>query len=314
MIQVTSITKNFGQVTAVDDVSFKVEAGEIMGFLGPNGAGKTTTMRILAGFIAPTKGSASVAGFDVARESLKARHAVGYMPEFVPLYTEMRVMEFLNFRARLKGLSRNERRSKLPELMALTGITDVQRKLTGALSKGFRQRLGLTDALIGDPKVLILDEPTIGLDPNQIRGIRDFIKSLGGVRTILLSSHILPEVELVADRVVVINRGRIAAIDAPAELAERLGLNRNVRLELKGDLAMAARILAEIDDVKNVERTASGAGDTGTFSVIHAASGRITESIFKKMVEHGITILEMRKEETSLEEIFTRLTTKEALN
>src|SRR6202051_2680452 len=218
MIKVENLTKRYAGTTAIKDLSFEVGQGEIMGFLGPNGAGKTTTMRILASFLPPTSGRASVSGFDIFEQSLQARAHLGYMPENVPLYNDMRVTEYLDYRAALKGVPHGRVAERVGDVKELCGLREVERKLIGTLSKGYRQRVGLADALVNKPELLILDEPTIGLDPGQIREVRELIGRLGDRHTVLLSSHILPEVEAACSRVIIINRGRIAASGTPAEL------------------------------------------------------------------------------------------------
>src|SRR5580700_4612749 len=222
MIKVENLTKRYAGHTAIKDLSFEVGKGEIMGFLGPNGAGKTTTMRILASFLPPTSGRASIAGFDVFHESLQARARLGYMPENVPLYNDKRVTEYLNYRAALKGVPHRRIPERVGDVKELCGVKDVEKKLIRTLSKGYRQRVGLADALLHEPDLLILDEPTIGLDPNQIRQVRELIKNLGKHHTILLSTHILPEVEATCSRVIIINRGRIEASDTPDNLRRQL--------------------------------------------------------------------------------------------
>ncbi|MCX6356554.1 MAG: ATP-binding cassette domain-containing protein, partial [Candidatus Aureabacteria bacterium] len=234
MIDVQHLSKRYANTLAVDNISFHVNKGEILGFLGPNGAGKTTTMRILTCFMPPTSGAASVAGFDIFTRSLDVRRHIGYLPENVPLYPDMRVSEFLDYRACLKGVPRKTRKKQLDEVMEKTLIGDVRHRIIGQLSKGYRQRVGLAEALIHDPKILILDEPTIGLDPNQVRQVRQLIKSLGGEYTILLSTHILPEVEMLCGRVIIIDRGRIAAMDTPERLTQRVRGETRIALEVRG--------------------------------------------------------------------------------
>lgn len=223
MIEVEHLTKRFGKIVAVDDVSFRIAEGEVVGFLGPNGAGKSTVMRILTAFIPATTGRARVAGFDPFWESMQVRQRVGYLPENVPLYREMRVSEYLFHRARLKGVVACDRKRRIGEVLERCGITEVAHRVIGQLSKGYRQRVGLADALVNDPPILILDEPTVGLDPNQVRLVRDMIRNLGRHRTVLLSTHILSEVEMICPRVIVISGGRIVAEDRTADLKKRLG-------------------------------------------------------------------------------------------
>src|SRR5437763_3698791 len=233
MIKVENLTKKYAGQTAIRDLNFEVGQGEIMGFLGPNGAGKTTTMRILAGFMPATSGRASIAGFDVFEQSLQARSRLGYMPENVPLYNDMRVSEYLDYRAALKGVPHRRIAERVGDVKELCGLKEVENKLIAALSKGYRQRVGLADALLHEPDLLILDEPTIGLDPNQIRQVRDLIRNLGKHHTILLSTHILPEVEMTCSRVVIINRGKIEASDTPENLVNALRAAGGIRVEAK---------------------------------------------------------------------------------
>ena len=233
MIKVENLTKRYGGVTAVDEINFEVDKGEVVGFLGPNGAGKSTTMRMLACYLPPTSGRAEVAGCDVFKDSLRAREHIGYMPEHVPLPHDMRVNEYLSFRAALKGVPGRRVKERLADVSDLCGLSEVERRMIGALSKGFRQRVGLADAMIHEPELLILDEPTIGLDPNQIRQVRELIKNLRRHHTILLSTHILPEVEMTCSRVIIINKGRIEALDTPENLRSRISSEGEVLLEAK---------------------------------------------------------------------------------
>ena len=234
MIQVDRLTKSYGPVTAVHDVSFNVDKGQIVGFLGPNGAGKSTTMKILACFMAASGGTAKVAGFDVFTESLEVRRRIGYLPENSPLYADLPVAAYLDFVAEAKGVPRGVRRSKVADVMDRCFVTEMQHRLIGKLSKGYRQRVGLAQALLGDPEVLILDEPTIGLDPRQIAEIRALIKSLGGQHTVILSTHILPEVSMVCDSIIIINRGRVVAKGTQAELVEQVFPAARVEVEVAG--------------------------------------------------------------------------------
>src|ERR1041384_4281939 len=252
MINVENLTKRYAGHTAIKDLSFEVGRGEIMGFLGPNGAGKSTTMRILASFMPPTSGSATIAGYDIFRESLQARAHLGYMPENVPLYNDMRVTEYLNYRAALKGVPHRRIGERVGDVKELCGLKEVEKKLIGALSKGYRQRVGLADALLHEPDLLILDEPTSGLDPNQIRQVRDLIKNLGKQHTILLSTHILPEVEMTCSRVIIINRGRIEACDTPENLLGRIRTAGGVRVEAKAGSDNGAEQLKRIPGVRDV--------------------------------------------------------------
>ncbi len=309
MINVKHLTKRYVNIAAVDDISFDVGEGEIVGLLGPNGAGKTTTMRILTCFMPATEGVASVAGYDVFTDSLNVRRQIGYLPESVPLYLDMRVKEYLMFRAKLKYIPRRERKKKIDYCLEMCGISDVQNQITGTLSKGYRQRVGLADALVHDPKILILDEPTIGLDPNQIRQIRQVIKDLGQKHTILLSTHILPEVEMICDRIMIINKGKIVAMDTPENLMKQLKSNANVVLEIRGDGEKIKDSLSNIGSVRSVVWKEKG--DANEF-VVEAVGGKdLREDIFKCIVKDSYTLREMKRQTVTLEEIFHQITTKE---
>src|SRR6201993_4090289 len=252
MIKVENLTKRYAGQAAIQDLNFEVAQGEIMGFLGPNGAGKTTTMRILAGFMPPTSGRATIAGFDVFEQSLQARAHIGYMPENVPLYSDMRVTEYLDYRAALKGVAHRRMRERTGDVKELCGLKDVEKQLIGTLSKGYRQRVGLADALVAEPDLLILDEPTIGLDPNQIRQVRELIKNLGKQHTILLSTHILPEVEMTCNRVIIIHKGRIEACDTPDNLLGQIRQAGGVVVEAKTGKDDGAEELKKISGARDV--------------------------------------------------------------
>src|SRR5437764_3215287 len=252
MIKVEHLTKRYAGHTAIDDLNFEVGKGEIMGFLGPNGAGKSTTMRIMASFMPPTSGTASIAGYDIFRQSLQARSHLGYMPENVPLYNDMRVTEYLDYRAALKGVPHRRIAERVSDVKELCGLREVERKLISALSKGYRQRVGLADALLNEPDLLILDEPTIGLDPNQIRQVRELIKNLGKQHTILLSTHILPEVEMTCSRVIIIHKGQIEACDTPENLLAQLRQAGGVVVEAKTGSDDGIEQLKKISGVREV--------------------------------------------------------------
>ncbi|MBV9127283.1 MAG: ATP-binding cassette domain-containing protein [Verrucomicrobia bacterium] len=284
MIKVEHLTKRYASHTAVNDLSFEVERGEIVGFLGPNGAGKSTTMRILSCFLPATTGRATVAGFDVFSQSLDVRRHLGYMPENVPLYTDMRVTEYLNYRAALKGLSGGRLKTRVGAVKELTDLRDVENKLIGKLSKGYRQRVGLAEAMVHEPDLLILDEPTIGLDPNQIRQVRDLIKDLGQRHTILLSTHILPEVEMTCSRVLIINKGRVVASDTPANLPGTLRSAGNIHVEADAGAEDAAAELRKVRGVKDVAPVVAAA--SAESPAVPAPSGR----------GHGFQEFELRVE------------------
>ncbi|GAX60807.1 ABC-type multidrug transporter [Candidatus Scalindua japonica] len=309
MIKVNNLVKRYVNINAVDNISFHVKENEIVGLLGPNGAGKTTTMRILTCFMPATAGSATVAGYDVFTDSLNVRQQIGYLPENVPLYLDMRASEYLMFRAKLKNIPRRERRKKIEYCLDVTGITDVQNQIIGTLSKGYRQRVGLADTLIHDPKILILDEPTIGLDPNQIRQIRGVIKGLGQKHTVLLSTHILPEVEMVCDRIMIINKGKIVAMDTPANLMKQLKTGSNLVLEIKGDGAKIKNSLSSIDSVQSV--TFKEKGDANEFYVDGTGEKDIREDVFNCIVKDNYILREMKRQTITLEEIFHQITTRE---
>ncbi len=307
MIKVENLTKRYAGFTAVDGVSFEVGKGEIVGFLGPNGAGKSTTMRMLSCYLPPTSGRAEVAGFDVFKESLKARERIGYMPESVPLYNDMRVCEYLRYRAALKGVRGRRMKERIGDVVELCGLKDVERKLVGNLSKGYRQRVGLADAMVHEPDLLILDEPTIGLDPNQIRQVRELIKNLGRHHTILISTHILPEVEMTCSRVIIINRGKIQVSDAPENLRARLQATGDIRLEGRiGDAERAAKELEAIEGVKAV--TVVGEGEWTAFSISAAPGTDPREQIHALAVKNGWPLRELSRDRVTLEDVFTEIT------
>lgn len=305
MIRVENLVKSFGSVLAVDDLSFSVGKGEIAGFLGPNGAGKTTTMRILSCYIPATSGKVEVGGCDVFSDSVEARKKIGYLPENVPLYHDMRVSEYLAYRGWLKGVHRRRLKGRLAEVVDLCDLGEVRNRLIGQLSKGFRQRIGLADALVHDPELLILDEPTIGLDPNQIRNIRNLIKRLGGSHTVLLSSHLLAEVEMTCERVLIISRGRIIASDTPANLAGALKGNMQVLVEVKADSRQVRDELGSIPGMVRVscERDA----EWGVF-LCESSGGDPRSAIFQKVAAKGWVLKELREEKRNLEDIFVALT------
>jgi len=310
MIKVENLTKRYAGVTALNGVSFEVGRGEIVGFLGPNGAGKSTTMRILTGFIPATEGRVTVAGWDVFEDSLEVRRHIGYMPENNPLYVDMRVGEYLKFRARLKGVPRADRKERVQEAMERTGIADVQKRVIGQLSKGYRQRVGLADALLHEPDLLILDEPTIGLDPVQIRQVRELIRELGKQHTILLSTHILPEVEMTCNRVIIIHRGKILASDTPENLRRLLRSGGVVTVEMRAPLAEAESVLPTLPGVASATVTA---GDDGWIraTVEARAEADPREAIYQTAVRHGWTLRELTRSRTTLEDIFVQVTSEE---
>jgi ABC-2 type transport system ATP-binding protein len=306
MIKVEQLTKKYAGVTGIDQISFEVGKGEIVGFLGPNGAGKTTTMRILASYMPASSGRATVAGFDVFSESLKARRHLGYLPENVPLYHDMRVNEYLRYRGALKALSGKRLKNRIGIIKELCGLREVGRKKIAGLSKGFRQRVGLAEAMIHEPDLLILDEPTIGLDPNQIRQVRELIKSLGERHTILLSTHILSEVEATCSRVIIINRGRIEASDTPENLVNQLRTSGLLRLEVKSGPEDPIPHLTEISGVREVRPVSDG--EWLCFEIRIEANSDPREQIFQLAVRRQWVIRELSKERATLEDAFVELT------
>src|SRR6186713_1577622 len=291
MIKVENLTKRYAGQTAIQNLNFEVSRGEIMGFLGPNGAGKTTTMRILAGFMPPTSGRASIAGFDVFEKSLQARTHLGYMPENVPLYSDMRVTEYLNYRGALKGVPHRRVSERVGDVKELCGLKDVERKPIGTLSKGYRQRVGLADALLAEPDLLILDEPTIGLDPNQIRQVRELIKNLGRQHTILLSTHILPEVEMTCSRVIIIHKGRIEACDTPENLLGRIRTAGGVLVEAKVGSDNGTDELKKIAGVRDVTATKDGEWDV--FALRVEAGTDVREEVYQLAAARRWTLREL---------------------
>jgi len=306
MIEVQNLTKHYGPVTAIRDVSFNVTPGEIVGFLGPNGAGKSTTMRILSCFMPASGGTARVAGYDVFRDSMEVRKRIGYLPESVPLYNEMRVAPYLDFVAEVKGVGRRERRRRVADAMDRCLIADVQNRLIGTLSKGYRQRVGLAQAIVSDPHVLILDEPTIGLDPRQIAEIRALIKSLAGEHTVILSTHILPEVSMVCNSVVIINKGTIVAQGPIDLLVEQFFPSSRVEVELaKADPAVREAMLG-IPGVVAVTELSSDGG--GSRYVVESARARdVRAEIFQLAADKRWSLRELRRVGMTLEEVFMRV-------
>src|SRR6266705_656355 len=306
MIKVENLTKKYAGQTAIRDLSFEVGQGEIMGFLGPNGAGKTPTMRILASFLPPTSGRASIAGFDIFEQSLQARAHLGYTPEHVPLYNDMRVNEYLNYRAALKSIPHRRMSERVGDVKELCGLREVENKLIRALSKGFRQRVGLADALLHEPDLLILDEPTIGLDPNQIRQVRELIKNLGKQHTILLSTHILPEVEMTCSRVIIIHRGRIEACDTPDNLLGKIRQAGGVLVEAKTASDNGAEELKKIPGVRNVMTAVDG--EWKIFSLRVESGLDVCEQIFRLAADRHWAVRELTQRRATLEDVFVELT------
>jgi ABC-2 type transport system ATP-binding protein len=310
MIEVENLTKRYGPTLAVSEVSFSVQKGEVLGFLGPNGAGKTTTMRVITGFLPPTQGKVRVAGYDVAEEPLEAKRRTGYLPEAPPVYPDMVVDEYLAFVARIKGVPRREIKTRLDEVTEKCAVTDVRRRQIGKLSKGFRQRVGLAQALIHKPEVLVLDEPTAGLDPKQIIETRELIKGLAGQHTVILSTHILPEASKSCQRVVVINAGKIVAVGTPGELTRRLQGYETVLVTVEGPAAEIIDKFQRVAGVNLVEPRDSS--DSRVTLEVHSEKEKdVRAELARAVVESGWKLYELRTSGMSLEEIFLKLTTKD---
>ncbi len=308
MIEVENLTKRYGSTVAVDSISFSVQPREVLGFLGPNGAGKTTTMKVLTGYLYPDGGSVRVGGCDVGSESIEVRRKIGYLPENAPLYLEMNVLEYLAFISEVRRIERSRRRARLEEMIAVCGIEAVLKKDIGDLSKGYRQRVGLAQALIHHPEVLVLDEPTSGLDPNQIIEIRNLIRSLGKERTVILSTHILPEVTAVCSRVVIISNGRIVGTGTTEDLSRRAMSEERIEAAIKGPADQVAQRLRSLERVRDVRRLDDGADGAHRFDVILARDPANGELLFRAVVEADWVLTELRRQEASLEDVFKRLT------
>ncbi len=314
MIRAQKLTKRYGAAVGVTNLDFTVEKGEVLGFLGPNGAGKTTTMKMLTCYLPPTSGTAKVCGFDILEQSMEVRRRIGYLPERNPLYVDMTVHGYLDFVAQVKGVTSAARRGEIDRAIERCGLQEVPRRTIGRLSKGYQQRVGIAQATLGDPEILILDEPTLGLDPKQIIEIRRLIRDLGGEKTVILSSHILPEVSQVCNRVIIINRGELVAADTPENLRSRLATSSVVRVALRdeGDsLSRAEGIVSRLDGVVAVRKRPPARG-TGAFMVECLSDRDLREDIARALVAGGLPLLEIYRDELSLEEIFLQLVTEEA--
>ncbi len=306
MIEVENLTKYYGDFPAVEDISFTVNKGEVLGFLGPNAAGKTTTMRVLTGFMPPTSGSARIAGFDVVDQSLEARRHIGYLPETVPLYTEMSVVDYLDFMGKIRGMDKQWRRRRIGEVIDICRLGDYRSSLIGKLSKGFRQRVGIAQAVLHEPEVLILDEPTIGIDPIQVVETRNLIKGFGGDHTVILSTHILPEVSMVCQRVIIIHEGQVVAIDRPENLSERLRGTERLEVDIRGPSAQVMSALRNIPGVQDVARI--DRDGVGIYNIETTSGADLREEISNLVLQQGWGLLRLQPIQMSLEEIFLRLT------
>ena len=307
MIEVKNLVKNYGKYEAVKGISFKVDTGEVVGFLGPNGAGKSTTMNIITGYISASSGEVSIDGFDILKNPKEAKKRIGYLPEIPPLYTDMTVTEYLEFVADLKGIKKNEIKPMLADIMDKIKITHVSGKVIKNLSKGYRQRVGLAQALVGYPEVLILDEPTVGLDPKQIIEIRDVIKDLSKTHTIILSSHILSEVSAVCNRVIIINKGRVIAVDTPERLSDNLGQN-SIKVKVKGDRDAVLSAFKEDTAFTSAEEEYTNEDGTVELVIKGAENTDPREAAFDNAVRNGFKLLMLKSDKMSLEEVFLQVT------
>ena len=311
MIQVENITKRYGNFTAVDGISFDIDEGEIVGFLGPNGAGKSTTMNMITGFIEPSDGRIIVDGYDISKKPQKAKRQIGYMPEGVPLYSDLTVKEFVAYMADLKGCEKKTKKEEIKKVLEETGLTEVQNKLTKNLSRGYKQRVSMAGALVGNPKVIILDEPTVGLDPKQVTEIRTLIKNLGKKHTVILSSHILSEISQICEKVVILNKGKIVAIDTPENLEEKTKEQNILYVTVEDKEEKMPNLKEKIKDIEKLEMVKDNEDGTKQYKIISKSEKDVRKLLFEILPKEGITIFELKKAETSLEDAFIKLIDKE---
>lgn len=307
MIEVKNVTKKYGNFTAVDNITFTVKDGEVVGLLGQNGAGKSTTMNMITGFIEPTEGTIIVNGFDIMKKSLKAKKQIGYMPENVPLYPELTVKEFVSYMAELKLVERKTRKQEVENAIKETGLEEVKNKLIRNLSRGYKQRVSMAGALVGNPEVLILDEPTVGLDPKQIIEIRNLIKNLGKKHTVILSSHILSEISQICERVIILNKGKIVAIDTPENLEEKTKEQNVLFVTVEDKEEKMPNLKEKIADIEKLEMVKDNEDGTKQYKIVSKSEKDIRKSLFEVLPKEGITIFELKKAETSLEDAFIKL-------
>ncbi len=307
MIEVKNVTKKYGKVVAVEDISFSINDGEIIGLLGPNGAGKSTTMNILTGYIEQTSGEVTIEGYNTLKKPKKAKRQIGYMPEGVPLYTDLTVKEFVTYMAELKHVDRKTRKDKVQKVIEQTGLKEVENKLTRNLSRGYKQRVSMAGALVGEPKILILDEPTVGLDPKQITEIRNLIKELGKTHTIILSSHILSEVSQICNKVIIINKGKIVAIDTPENLENRVNKNNCLYVTVEDTENRIANIKDKIKEIKNIDLVQENEDGTKQYLIEADKNVDLRKKVFSEFAKENITIFEMKKADTTLEDAFMKL-------
>lgn len=307
MIEVKNVTKKYGKFVAVDDISFEIKEGEIVGLLGPNGAGKSTTMNMLTGFIEQTEGEIIIDGYDMLKKPKKAKKEIGYMPEGVPLYADLTVKEFVKYMAEIKGIDKKVRKEKVENIIEETGLKEVENKLTRNLSRGYKQRVSMAGALVGEPKILILDEPTVGLDPKQITEIRKLIKKLGETHTVILSSHILSEVSQICNKVIIINKGKIVAIDTPENLERKVSSNNSIYVtveDTENKMEQVKDKISEIQDMKLIKNNEDG---TKQYEITAKGEEDLRKVLFSELAKENITIFEMKKVDSSLEDAFMKL-------
>lgn len=307
MIEVKNITKKYGRTIAVDNISFKINEGEVVGLLGPNGAGKSTTMNIITGFIEPTEGEVFIDGINMLKKPKKAKREIGYMPEGVPLYSDLTVREFVTYMAGIKKVDKKALKDKVKNVIEQTGLADVQNKLTRNLSRGYKQRVSMAGALVGEPKVLILDEPTVGLDPKQITEIRSLIKKLGKDHTVILSSHILSEVSQICDKVIIINKGKLVAIDTPNNLEDKVQNDNSVFVTVEDNENKIESVKEKINGAKEVKLVAENEDGTKQYLITGSGEEDLRKSVFETFAQENITIFEMKKSDVTLEDAFMKL-------
>ena len=307
MIEVKNVTKKYGSFIAVDDISFTIKDGEIVGFLGPNGAGKSTTMNMITGYIEQTEGNIMVDGFDTVKKAKKAKKEIGYMPEGVPLYTDLTVKEFVSYMADLKKVDKKQKKENIQKVLQETGLDTMQNKLIKNLSRGQKQRVSLAGTLVGDPKILILDEPTVGLDPKQITEIRSLIKNLGKKHTVILSSHILSEVSQICDRVIIINKGKIVATDTPENLEKKVADNNIIYVTVEGDENKIETMKDKINGIKSIKLIKAFEDNTKQYEITGEENINLNKEIFSEFAKENITIFEMKKAEATLEDAFMKI-------
>ena len=307
MIEVKNVTKKYGNFVAVDNISFNIKEGEIIGLLGPNGAGKSTTMNMITGFIEQTEGEIIIDGYDMLKKPKKAKKEIGYMPEGVPLYTDLTVKEFVSYMAQIKKVDRKIRKEQIEKTIEETGLKDVEKKLIKNLSRGYKQRVSMAGALVGKPKILILDEPTVGLDPKQITEIRELIKKLGKTHTVILSSHILSEVSQICNKVIIINKGKIVAIDTPQNLENAVSKNNNIYVTIGDPENKIETVKDKIEGIKDIKLVATNDDGTKHYCIESEGEKDLRKTIFAEFAKENITIYEMKKQDVTLEDAFIEL-------